>query len=121
MRIREGFAGATRSHAALRSLIAAVALAAAILFVLAGNAYASPDKDGDGIPNSADTCLKVANSDQGDLDGDGRGNVCDPDQDGDGVANASDRCPEEPGWSLTAVVPRHHLPPPREYGWVRGG
>ena len=35
----------------------------------------------------------TANTDQGDLDGDGTGDVCDGDDDGDGVADSVDNCP----------------------------
>lgn len=37
------------------------------------------DRDGDGIIDSADNCLDVANMDQKDDDGDGIGNLCDDD------------------------------------------
>lgn len=37
-----------------------------------------PDADGDGLPDTADNCPAMANSDQGDLDSDGLGDVCDP-------------------------------------------
>jgi hypothetical protein len=46
-----------------------------------------PDTDGDGVPDSRDNCVKVANPDQADLDHDGRGDVCDADIDGDGFSN----------------------------------
>jgi hypothetical protein len=35
------------------------------------------DNDGDGVPNSQDNCLDIANADQSDLDHDGYGNACD--------------------------------------------
>jgi hypothetical protein len=104
----ENLAGAFRSRLAVRWLITVVAFS--ILLVVVGNAYASPDKDGDGIHNSQDTCLKVANSSQADQDGDGRGDVCDSDRDGDGVANTSDRCPKEPGSASNGGCPGP-LPP----------
>jgi hypothetical protein len=37
----------------------------------------NPDLDGDGIPNTADNCPRVANPDQADADGDGIGDACD--------------------------------------------
>lgn len=40
---------------------------------------AEPDKDNDGLPDSADNCPRRANNDQADSDGDGIGDVCDPD------------------------------------------
>jgi predicted dienelactone hydrolase len=35
------------------------------------------DRDGDGVPDTADNCRDAANLDQEDADGDGRGDVCD--------------------------------------------
>lgn len=46
----------------------------------------------DGVQDMADNCPKIANSDQQDTDGDGRGDECDPDADGDGVPNNQDNC-----------------------------
>ena len=51
------------------------------------------DRDGDGVPNSADNCVGSANPNQGDADGDGAGNDCDFDDDNDTVADAADNCP----------------------------
>lgn len=51
------------------------------------------DSDGDGILDGADNCPFNPNANQGDLDRDGLGDVCDDDMDGDGIANASDNCP----------------------------
>ncbi len=59
------------------------------------------DSDGDGIDDAIDNCLGIKNADQGDEDGDLKGDVCDPcpigpsaqddlDHDGDGVGNACD-------------------------------
>lgn len=47
----------------------------------------------DGIQDSQDNCPKVANSDQLDTDGDGRGDACDDDADNDGILNLQDNCP----------------------------
>jgi hypothetical protein len=55
-----------------------------------------PDDDHDGIGNSIDNCIDIANSDQADADADGLGNACDStpngDNDGDGVDNLADNC-----------------------------
>jgi hypothetical protein len=42
------------------------------------------DRDGDGVPDTADNCLDVPNPQQRDSNGDGVGNRCDPDVDDDG-------------------------------------
>ncbi|MBI2373990.1 MAG: thrombospondin type 3 repeat-containing protein [Deltaproteobacteria bacterium] len=42
------------------------------------------DVDGDGVPDNADNCPAIQNSDQRDTDRDGQGDVCDLDVDGDG-------------------------------------
>lgn len=61
------------------------------------------DRDGDGIPDTADNCPDVANRDQANEDGDGFGDVCDPcpqladtanaDGDGDQIGDACDPNP----------------------------
>ena len=48
------------------------------------------DSDSDGIPDSSDNCLVVANADQRDTNGDGYGNSCDPDLDNNGIVNFVD-------------------------------
>jgi Thrombospondin type 3 repeat/Concanavalin A-like lectin/glucanases superfamily len=50
------------------------------------------DADGDGVVDGSDNCPNHANADQADLDGDGRGDVCDEDVDGDGAGNEHDNC-----------------------------
>ena len=55
----------------------------------------SSDTDRDGVGDNADNCPLRANAAQGDIDGDGLGNICDADIDGDGVANAIDQWPED--------------------------
>jgi hypothetical protein len=49
------------------------------------------DRDGDGIADAADDCPFFANSDQRDIDQDGRGDACEcTDQNGDGRNTVSD-------------------------------
>ena|GEM_PF-2438405 len=50
------------------------------------------DVDDDNVPDLADNCAGVPNTDQADLDTDGVGDFCDDDVDGDDVANAADNC-----------------------------
>ncbi len=55
-----------------------------------GMAVVSADIDGDGVSDAADNCLRVANSDQRDSNGDGFGNLCDADLNNDNVVNVVD-------------------------------
>lgn len=71
-----------------------------VLRVSAGPAQGNPsyviaDTDGDGIPDIRDNCVSVANADQEDIDGNGRGDACD-DFDQDGILNSEDNCPNHP-------------------------
>ncbi|MDP9469536.1 MAG: HYR domain-containing protein, partial [Chloroflexota bacterium] len=66
-------------------------------FTLSAVAPAIVDTDSDGIADSSDNCLSVANATQTDTDGDGVGDACDAtpngDDDEDGVDNLEDNCP----------------------------
>jgi len=53
-------------------------------------ATATPDADGDGVPDSVDNCLDVANPAQTDSDSDGFGNLCDGDFDNNGTVSPVD-------------------------------
>ncbi|HYC34661.1 MAG TPA: thrombospondin type 3 repeat-containing protein [Candidatus Paceibacterota bacterium] len=59
------------------------------------SAYKEADSDSDGIPDIRDNCVRTANKDQADTDGNGRGDVCD-DYDRDGIINSNDNCVNEP-------------------------
>lgn len=58
-------------------------------------AYVIADTDGDEIPDVRDNCIGTANKDQADVNGNGRGDVCD-DFDVDGILNTNDNCPNLP-------------------------
>jgi len=57
--------------------------------------YVPADTDADGIKNAEDNCVSVANPDQADLDGNGRGDYCE-DYDKDGILGSVDNCPNDP-------------------------
>ena len=48
------------------------------------------DSDADGVPDSVDNCILVANPEQTDTDNDGFGNRCDADFNNDNVVNDLD-------------------------------
>lgn len=54
---------------------------------------ATTDRDGDGVPDDADSCPDVADDPALDADGDGIADACDPDPDGDGLIGERDLCP----------------------------
>ncbi|MFK8104596.1 MAG: GEVED domain-containing protein, partial [Saprospiraceae bacterium] len=51
------------------------------------------DQDGDGVCDSSDNCVGLANPSQLDTDQDGQGDVCDADDDNDGVLDVNDSDP----------------------------
>jgi len=53
---------------------------------------ASPDTDGDGVPDHLDNCPLVPNADQADSDGDGVGDACDLETCGNGVIEGAEVC-----------------------------
>jgi hypothetical protein len=57
------------------------------------------DTDGDGIDDSVDNCVSVANADQTNSDSDSLGDACDADDDGDGVSDSVDAWPLDSRYS----------------------
>jgi hypothetical protein len=55
------------------------------------------DRDGDGLGDLCDNCLNVWNKSQQDRDGDGLGDLCDEDIDNDSILNTLDDCPYQWG------------------------
>jgi Thrombospondin type 3 repeat len=53
--------------------------------------YTEADSDTDSIPDIRDNCVSIPNSDQLDINSNGRGDACD-DFDKDGISNSSDNC-----------------------------
>lgn len=62
------------------------------LSVLNNPLFVLTDTDKDGIPDMQDNCVNIKNSKQEDVDGNGRGDVCD-DFDYDSILNSLDNCP----------------------------
>jgi len=60
--------------------------------------YKIADTDGDNVPDVLDNCVSVSNIDQVDVNGNGRGDVCD-DFDKDGIINSVDNCPNLPNYN----------------------
>ncbi len=52
--------------------------------------YAATDTDADGIPDTRDNCIDIANSNQYDSNNDGFGNACDADLDNNGLVSFAD-------------------------------
>ncbi len=61
-------------------------------------AYVIADTDGDNVPDIIDNCVAISNTDQIDINNNGRGDVCD-DFDKDGVINSLDNCPDLPNYN----------------------
>ena len=59
-------------------------------WIRSGLGFGVPDTDHDGFADNVDNCPKVANPDQRDTNGNGRGNRCDADLNNDGIVNALD-------------------------------
>lgn len=53
---------------------------------------ASPDTDGDGVPDHLDNCPRDVNAGQVDTDGDGVGDACDAETCGNGVVEGAETC-----------------------------
>ncbi len=60
------------------------------------------DTDGDSVPDMRDNCVSSANSDQTDVDENGRGDACD-DFDKDGIVNDLDNCQNDPNYNQSDV------------------
>ncbi len=63
----------------------------AVLATASRTVHVGPDTDGDGVSDASDNCPNHFNADQSNIDGDGKGDVCDSDMDGDGHANSKER------------------------------
>src|SRR3989338_5923128 len=65
------------------------------LFSQRNQFFVRADIDGDNIPDVNDNCVSEANTDQADINANGRGDACD-DFDRDGLINSQDNCPDQP-------------------------
>ncbi|MBP7147200.1 MAG: thrombospondin type 3 repeat-containing protein [Acidobacteria bacterium] len=75
------------------------------------------DVDGDGITQLPDNCPLVANPDQADADGDGRGDACATDWDGDGLDDTADCAPAKAQGGTPQEVPGLHFTTPDDLAW----
>lgn len=64
--------------------------------------YVLADTDADSIPDMRDNCVSISNSDQLDVNTNGRGDACD-DFDKDGAINSVDNCPNEPNYNQSDI------------------
>lgn len=70
-------------------------LAGQFIFELDKHGFPLKDDDNDGVPDSIDNCLELANPYQGNANahrGDRNGDACDPDADSDGLLNLDELC-----------------------------
>ncbi len=73
-------------------------ITAQIINTAANPDYKDPDIDKDGIIDYVDNCVMVENSDQKDIDKNGRGDACE-DHDKDGIIDSKDNCPNHPNYA----------------------
>jgi len=64
-----------------------------LILILVSSQSLANDSDSDGIDDSVDNCVSVANTDQVDTDSDAIGNACDADDDGDNIEDIFDVFP----------------------------
>jgi len=79
-----------------------------VVLFLASTGVLANDKDSDGVVDTEDNCVSVANPNQLDTDHDGIGNDCDADDDGDGVVDINDPWPL--AWQYNLDENNNHLP-----------
>ena len=64
--------------------------------------FKEPDVDNDGVSDIKDNCVQIANTDQKDIDDNGRGDACE-DFDGDNIVNSKDNCPDQPNYNQSDI------------------
>ncbi|KAF0192492.1 MAG: putative outer membrane adhesin-like protein [Gammaproteobacteria bacterium] len=83
--------GDVRAACGIETASLVLSLIFAITFIASFAKPVYAGQDSDGIPDTADNCVQIANPDQRDSDDDGIGNACDPDLNNDGIVDARDR------------------------------